>query len=71
MPGMSRKRQATGKSICKGGGIAQRKIGNDKGEIAHGCPVILWEIFLHKKGRDGFPGPLLSYFTKCQLFSFT
>jgi hypothetical protein len=38
---MSRKRQATVKSTCKGGGIAQRKIGNDKWEIAHGCPVIL------------------------------
>jgi hypothetical protein len=46
---MSRKRQATGKSICKGSGIARRKIENEKWEIAQNCPVILWKILRHKK----------------------
>jgi len=68
---MSRKRQGRGISKFKVVGIAQRKSGNDREKIFQSRLMSYSEFFCTKKGRDGFPGPLLSYFTECQLFSFT
>jgi hypothetical protein len=65
---MSRKRQATVISICKGGVIAQRKIGNDKWEIVHGRPVILWKILLHKKRPEWIFRPSIILFYKMSAF---